>query len=141
MCGIFSVLGKKSQNINPNEYLNLQNHRGPDNKSLAVLREIFKDRLDPEVKKNKIKLNQPGSFDNFVFKKHYDACHETLKNGSCFDKKIINELENKKRIFDKAINGDNKVKKNGTNSSFLFKAVSIEIFNKTFTKHLDNKLN
>lgn len=97
--------------------------------SKFYLRKNFSDKLNKEILKNKIKLNQPGSFDKFIFEKFYDESMEIFKNTTFFTKNIVSEFEKSRKFYDDYKKGY--VKNNRTNSSFLFKALSFEIFLKS----------
>ena len=41
MCGIFCVLGKKSNDIDVKKFLSIQNHRGPDSNSFLKINNLI----------------------------------------------------------------------------------------------------
>ena len=96
---------------------------------------MFKNKISKYVIENKVKLNQPGSFDNFMFGKLFSMNRDTLENSSFFDKKIITELDNNKKLFDNFRLNINYRNKFRSNTSFLFKALCFEIFLKTSSKN------
>ena len=102
------------------------------------LRKLFKNKISKHVIENKIKLNQPGSFDNFMYGKLFDMNRETLGKSSFFDKKILTELDNNKKRFDNFRLGMSNRNKLKSNSSFLFKALCFEIFLNSSSKKLNN---
>lgn len=92
------------------------------------IRKLFKNKIFDEVLDNKIKLNSPGSFDNFLFGKFYENILETFKKSTFFKKDIIIELHKNRIEFDRMKNGYKNNFSLIKNSSFLFKALSFEIF-------------
>ena len=78
----------------------------------------------------KKKLNQPGNTTSFIFDKFYDQCFSALEQGSLFNKKILDEFEKRKNLYDKFKN-TKKFKNVNLKEFFLFRAISLNIFQNT----------
>lgn len=98
--------------------------------SKSLLRNLYKNKLNYNVLNMKKKLNQPGNTTSFIFDKFYDQCFSALEQGSLFNKKILDEFEKRKNLYDKFKN-TKKFKNVYLNDSFLFRAISLNIYHNT----------